>query len=1358
MELISLSTLQPKAKPKTDGKGRKRSPKGGGYFTNPSTGETKFFAGGKFVPNEFTEPAKNPSATPNLFEFFGNENEGKEVKDGEKKLKPKRELKPKFAKPKPEKVEAEAPIEQPEPEKPNPDAAPIEESKPEPVAEKPARKIQPFKLQMGGAEKNVGKLLNDLGLEKAVLEGEDYHRRINNEPYLPLVIERHGNQLFLSHYISEGGDLITDSEMVFQIGGEGNLALSEITYRGPFGPVRVNAREGRGFAAMFSKNLLSQEFNKVKLTDEPEAVPIEEPKPEPSAVTEPLGESIDYKLVKGKKTRGAANRAAAELVANQDKFTEEEKELLSKYSGRGGLGGDDVSLNEYYTRPDIAKFAIDVLYQHGFQGGVMLEPSCGAGVFLSQGDRPGLKMIGCEVDETSGKIAKVLNPHAEVVNDRFERFCLDNPTTTVDAIVGNAPFGVRMTTKDFEANKYKSQWKRNEDLFMDASMDMLAPGGMMSMIVPYGVVSGSDHQAVRESLALKGRVIGVYRLPESAFKHSDTQVVTDVVVMQKHPQHVLDAIAAGDQAVIEAVSDPTFTSGGYFNNHPKNILGTVGTKRRGDREMLSVKGDLGSAELAAAPTFAPPVVNYADIVGGDVPDRDLQVGDEKFIGGKRYRLNANHRWELVDEVEAKAAANLDNIDPSAYGADSIEAAEAMVADIGQRVNIDPRKLESYLDLASDRATRNALRDADNAVAKVDDIQAPKIAHAMLLAAHIEQLQKKGGDDHELEQALNLLQEYREKYGNPHDDKDLSKLALIHTKLLKLQGAFDETGKISDYFSDNEVVTKAIERTQQSSLFGAVGEAYRGNSSEPVSLDMVRDFYASIKSDPDLMAELLSDPTIGYSNGMFSPRESLLQGNGLELIADFEDQRLLLASKGLEESPQYRKLTEQIEAVGGMMQYRSIDDMTIPLRAVGKWLDVQILNEFARDRGDNEFVWDEDEGKFRLKKTKAWITEKEKDALNTINGDRVNRGSKTPEAKAEVAEYAEDFKNWIAASEHRLQVEEAYNAAYNSDIVGDYSGDPLDIAGIAQNDNKKLHHYQTSTIRQMADRGRGIIALGVGLGKTATAIALSQHLKSLGRTKKPTVVVPKSVLANWFREVDFWGDKLNVLVVGMSQQFWGDGRPAWEVPGFSFKMKGGNPVMVGGKYQLFRTDDPSKAIVAMSEEEIQKKGNLAFKDDDAATKQKKLQQLAQNSYDLVLMSEPVFQSIPLTPDREYDNYQEIMGRHISDTSAGNKKKGYELEKRKQSFMAKLSDRRGEKSEITYWEDLGVDCLLHDEAHHLKNLFGVMRSGDIAFLNTPESNRSLDFYNKAKYTREQNNGQNVYLLTATPTTNNPLEAFN
>jgi SNF2 family DNA or RNA helicase len=1334
--LISLSTLKPKTMPKVDGKGRKRAPKGGGHFTNPATGETKFFEGGKFIPAEFSAEAPNPTATPNLFDFFNNSVESAQPATIAPVVEPEDSI-----------ADSGAVI----------DSGTTEPAAPEP--ETPARKIQPFKAQKGGPEKNVGKLLNDLGIASDVLAGEDYHRRIHNGGYLPLVVERHDDQLFLSHYISQGGDLITDSEMVFQIGSEGHLALREITYRGPFGPVRVNAREGKSFAAMFSKNLIDQGFNKANLDDgpEPEASIVEPEELAVKPMTEPLGEAIDYKLVRGKKTRGAANRAAADLVANQDSFTDDEKALLSKYSGRGGLGGDDVSLNEYYTRPDIAKFAIDILYQHGFKGGTMVEPSCGAGVFLSQGDRPGLKMIGCEVDATSSKIARALNPHAEVVGDRFERFCLNNAETKVDAIVGNAPFGVRMTTKDFEANKYKSQWKRNEDLFMDASMDMLAPGGMMSMIVPYGVVSGGDHQAVRESLALKGRVIGVYRLPESAFKHSDTQVVTDTVVMQKHPQHILDAIARGDQAVIDAVSDPGFTSGSYFDNHPQNVLGAVGTKRRGDREMLSVKGDLGPEELAAAPAFAAPAVDYAGITGG-MPDRELQVGDEKSINGKRHRLNANHRWELVDEVEAIAAADFDNADPSAYGADSIDAAEAMVRDIGQRVNIPANRLGAFADLAGDLPTYEALRDAKIAAGKVDDDQAPKIAHAMILAEHIEYLQKHGGDDQALEQALNLLQEYREKYGNPHDDRDLSKLALVHTKLLKLQGAFDGDGKISDYFSDNEAVTRSIERTQQSSLFGAVGEAFRGNSSEGVSLDMVRDFYPTEATDPDLMAELLSDPTIGYSNGLFGPAESLLQGNGLELMAEFESQRSALAEQGLENSPQYRKLSEQIESVGGMMQYRSIDDMTIPLRAVGKWLDVEILNEFARDRNDNQFEWNEREGKFRIKQTKAWVSRGEEDVLNTINGDRLNRGSKTPDAKAEVAEYAEEFKQWIAASEHRLGVEEAYNAAYNSDIVGEYSGEALSIPGIEQTDTKKLHHFQNSTIRQMADRGRGIIALGVGLGKTATAIALSQHLKNLGRTKKPTVVVPKSVLANWFREASFWGDNLNVLVVGMSQQFWGDGSPAWEVPGMAFKTKGGNPLMVNGKYQLYRTDDPNKAIVTMTEEEVQKRGNLAFKDDDAATKQKKLQQLAQNSYDLVLMSEPVFQSIPLTPDREYDNYQEIMGRHISDSSAGNKKKGYELEKRKQTFMAKLSDRRGDKSEITYWEDLGVDAIFHDEAHHLKNLFGVMRSGDIAFLNTPESNRSLDFYNKAKYTREQNNGQNVYLLTATPTTNNPLEAFN
>ncbi len=81
LELISLSTLQPTAKPKVDTKGRKRAPKGGGYFTNPATGESKFFAGGKFVPDEFSKPAENPTATPNLFESFGNTIEGEDVQE-----------------------------------------------------------------------------------------------------------------------------------------------------------------------------------------------------------------------------------------------------------------------------------------------------------------------------------------------------------------------------------------------------------------------------------------------------------------------------------------------------------------------------------------------------------------------------------------------------------------------------------------------------------------------------------------------------------------------------------------------------------------------------------------------------------------------------------------------------------------------------------------------------------------------------------------------------------------------------------------------------------------------------------------------------------------------------------------------------------------------------------------------------------------------------------------------------------------------------------------------------------------------------------------------------------------------------
>ena len=88
-------------------------------------------------------------------------------------------------------------------------------------------RIAPAKEQTGGAEKQVAKFLENAGLAEAVLQGEDFHLRIENEPYIPLVVERHGDQLYLTHYLTQNGDMFIDTEMVLGISDQGLLTLQE---------------------------------------------------------------------------------------------------------------------------------------------------------------------------------------------------------------------------------------------------------------------------------------------------------------------------------------------------------------------------------------------------------------------------------------------------------------------------------------------------------------------------------------------------------------------------------------------------------------------------------------------------------------------------------------------------------------------------------------------------------------------------------------------------------------------------------------------------------------------------------------------------------------------------------------------------------------------------------------------------------------------------------------------------------------------------------------------------------------------------------------------------------------------------
>ena len=120
--------------------------------------------------------------------------------------------------------------------------------------------------QTGSAEKNIAKLLHQGGLAAEILKGEDFYLLVANEPFTPLSIERHGQELYLTHYLKDSyGDLFLDAEMVFKVSFQGQLTLAQTATQNPFngGEYRSNDRR---FGQTFSSNLLAQGFGAAALS------------------------------------------------------------------------------------------------------------------------------------------------------------------------------------------------------------------------------------------------------------------------------------------------------------------------------------------------------------------------------------------------------------------------------------------------------------------------------------------------------------------------------------------------------------------------------------------------------------------------------------------------------------------------------------------------------------------------------------------------------------------------------------------------------------------------------------------------------------------------------------------------------------------------------------------------------------------------------------------------------------------------------------------------------------------------------------------------------------------------------------
>ena len=122
--------------------------------------------------------------------------------------------------------------------------------------------------------------------------------------------------------------------------------------------------------------------------------------------------------------------------------------------------------------------------------------------------------------------------------------------------------------------------------------------------------------------------------------------------------------------------------------------------------------------------------------------------------------------------------------------------------------------------------------------------------------------------------------------------------------------------------------------------------------------------------------------------------------------------------------------------------------------------------------------------------------------------------------------------------------EAWNDKANSFVNPDYTKIPIFVDGMCTHKGSKefnLSEQQMKGISMLTNKGTGLLAYDVGVGKTACGIVATVNQIQTGRAKKPLICVPKAVYTNWIQSIHQFFPNIKVNELGnLSKRYWQEG--------------------------------------------------------------------------------------------------------------------------------------------------------------------------------------------------------------------------
>lgn len=994
-------------------------------------------------------------------------------------------------------------------------------------------------------------------------------------------------------------------------------------------------------------------------------------------------------------------------------LTDEQKATLAKYSGLGGalvgIDGQKGSDYEYYTPKPIAEGVWNLAKELGFNGGKVLDPSAGVGIFGATAPTSAL-VDAVELDKTSGMINKLVNggPGYHAIISPFEKVADSTPDESYDAVLTNVPFGDNSARG---ANKMFDKRYQKESLqayFILRSLEKLRPGGIAVFITPPSVVStkGGREEGLRIRVSYMAEFLGAYRLPNKVFGTAAADTITDVIAFRKYSREMLDKIQElkeqSPQTLIDTnVQWQEFTEGKYFQGEGRRfILGEFVPKdptkfRDPDKVITNASmGEIG----AMLRKFPDSRINWELLNSKETEPIIYQDGDTVIQAGVTMQWR-DDKWIVLERTqESEGMLNQITYFSDPYAA--IILHRQTYEDASSVFNYMHRSGQG-LDIP--QWFREAMKPLEN-VAFVEDRQ--RYWNAGVIGMACVQVM----DQHLAEGAgFNYLEEY----------PDLSD-AMERVASTAKASASKVGGKLK------EGMLKIGHVYNKKDGFSAL---WRGEVSEQVTqvettLDKTFEGLLYLNKSP--WADLSDAKNIYGDN--FNPIEDdnfCISADGKRVIraddyyvgnyGEFLKNINADIEAATDETIKNKLLRQKLYA---QSRLDKVDVKSVSFNLFSPHVTAEEKAEFLRRfvHKNAAVVYDESTGLPRpdIDIPGSQLTDREKliqrmgDYLKngkiSLGGIKISMSTRDAlnELRRMIITANEQFDGWAKSNPqiiNRLEAKAGRSDALYFKLADDES--PLVIPGM--NQSLTLHGYQNAYVRKTSRDFSDLNGFNVGLGKTFTSLAAVQYAQAIGVKKKTMFVVPNSVLSNWKKETSrAYASTDDCLFVGLR------------------KNKAGKDVV-----------------------------NSSSIDED-------LTMILENRHRKIYVTFETFERIKLRDEtiERYENYLESVDAAFKRSK--NVKEQVRSDDKKTGILEILSNKKGA---APYFEDMSIDSLVIDESHAYKNSAQTFDFKSAKYLSLGKmSKRGVDAQCKCWYVRDLTPlGDGVLPLTATPITNSPLEVY-